>query len=118
MAPEALDDVGRHLAHGVQGVPQVHAFNGSAGPLQILFAVVGKGDHRAVDALLHAAGDEPHDALMPPAVVERHGRLAAPVDFRHVVLGVALHGVFQVSPLAIQVFELQRGALCFGGVVC
>src|SRR5690606_37760705 len=56
--------------NSVQGVADMEPRSGAGGPLEVPVAVLAKGDHRAVKAILDAGRQQTHHTLMPVRIVQ------------------------------------------------
>src|SRR5262252_5914395 len=105
MSTELFDELRRSLGHKVQGIAQVHAFDGAAGSPQIHFVRSGKRDGWTMEPFLDARCDQPDDALVPGRVeqADRATRLVVvAVEFGECI---EVHLGFYRAPLAVEVVE-------------
>ena len=114
---ERFDDVGELFRDEIEHVAQVNARNRAARALEAPRIRGCEGDHRPIDALLDARGDEPHDALVEGRVEKRHGRGVLKVDGVERGFCGSLHFALEFAPLRIDFVEASRVAQGLFGVV-
>src|SRR5690554_7786605 len=78
MPAELADQPRIGRRHAVQRIADMQAGNGPGRALDLAVASIGKGDHRAVVALLQARGENADHSLMPLRIeqAETEGQLA------------------------------------------
>ena len=99
----------------VQRIADVQAGNGARRPLEFPVTGVGKGDHRAVQALAHPAGDQPDNPLVPIRIIETQppGRILGEGRIGQLRFGFAPHPALQGTAVPIQFIELGGKAVGF-----
>jgi len=113
---KAQDQVGLALGDEVEAVAQVQAGDRTARAAQVArdaaFGRARERDHRPVQLVFDARGEDAHHALVPGLVKERDararrfGQLAAFIDHRgHRLLQ---HAAFDRAPLAVERIQLLR----------
>ena len=119
MAAEAEQQAGGALGDEVERIAQVQAGNRAAGALDDAAFAGGKGEHRAVQLVLDARGEDADDAFVPACVEQGDaGRRVVGVERFEQDQRLFLHAGFDLAALAVERVELlgdlQGAAGVFG----
>ena len=116
--PEAHQQARGPLGDEVERIAQVQAGNGAAGTLDDAAFAGREGEHRAVQPVLDARGEDADDALVP-ALVEQRDAGGAVVDGHRFeqMQGLLLHVGLDFTAFAVEIVELLGDGQGAGRVV-